>query len=217
MKFARSSLVILALILSSFCSPGPKGFIILCAGDSITAGDYPRFLQRIIKKEGISVKVLNYGRSGNTSGEYLRYLQENSADLAEEHPHYICLQLGTNDVRQDGDKTSAAKFADNMKKILRIFRRFHTSSGKETQVLLATIPPIPKGSIYPFSADSRNRVVSEINPVIRRLAGEKGLILVDNYALFRNAPNLLPGIHPSEEGYRELARNWHRNLKALMK
>ncbi|MBN1224035.1 MAG: SGNH/GDSL hydrolase family protein [Candidatus Aminicenantes bacterium] len=217
MRFAKSWLVLLAIIHLSLCSSVPRGLIILCAGDSITAGDYPRFLQRILKKEGIRAKVLNYGRNGNTSGEYLRYLEENATALSDEYPHFVLLQLGTNDVREDGDKTPSVLFEAHMRKIIRIFSHFQTRSGTNTQILLAAVPSIPKECPYPFSPDSQQRVTAEINPLIRKIAEETGLTFVDNYTLFRNAPHLLPGIHPSKEGYKELARNWYKTLKPLIK
>lgn len=216
MRSRKISPVILALILLSVCSSVPRGFIILCAGDSLTAASYPRFLQRILKEGGVRAKVLNYGHSGYTSAEYLRFLDEKSTVLTEECPHFVLLQLGTNDVREDGDRTSADQFENNMRRIIHIFRDFRTRSGEGTHVLLATIPPIPEGCAFPFSQDSGRRVVSEINPIIRRLAQELGLQVVDNFTLFQQSPHLLPGVHPSEEGYRVMALNWSKALEPLI-
>ena len=216
MRCRRTSLFFLALIQLSMCAVVPRGLIILCAGDSITAAGYPRFLQRILKQERIRAKVLNYGRSGYTSGEYLLFLEENSAALAGEYPHFVLLQLGTNDVREDGDHTSAEQYEQNLRRIIQIFGHFRTRSGADTRVLLATIPPIPEGSTFPFSQESGIRVVSEINPVIRQLAEEMGMAVVDNYTLLRQEPRLLPDVHPSEEGYRAMALNWYKALEPLI-
>ena len=60
------------------------------------------------------------------------------------------------------------------------------------------------------------RVEAEINPAIRDIARRRGLILADNHALFAGRPDLLPDIHPSEEGYRVLAEAWHRILAPLL-
>jgi len=198
------------------CSSSPPGVIILCAGDSITAADYPRYLQRSLRGDGFRVQALNYGRDGNTSGEYLDFLKENATTLAEEHPHFVLIQLGTNDVREDSDKTSADRFEANMTEIIKIFSQFKTRSGEATRIVLATIPPIPESTPFPFSADSRQRVVSEINPRIYRLAKDNGLALVDNYYLFSRQPHLLTGVHPSKEGYKELAKNWYRALRPMI-
>jgi lysophospholipase L1-like esterase len=210
-------LFVMTFVYICSCSSSPPGVIILCAGDSITAADYPRYLQRSLRGDGFRVRVLNYGRDGNTSGEYLEFLKENTTILAEEHPRFILLQLGTNDVREDGDRTSADQFEANMTEIIRIFSTFKTRTGDAAQIVLATIPPIPAGASFPFSQSSQERVVSEINPRIYQLAKDNGLALVDNHYLFSRNPHLLPEVHPSREGYRELAKNWYRAIRPMIR
>lgn len=206
-----------AIIFLTVCASSPSGIVILCAGDSITAADYPYFLQKQLNQEGILAKVLNYGRNGDNSSEYLSFLRTNADILAEEHPDFILIQLGTNDVREDHDRTTADQFSENIRNILKIFKAFQTRSGKTPQCLIATIPPVPENSSFPFTEHSRQRVKSEINPIIREIADTEGLVLVDNYALFSDHPLLLPEIHPSREGYRKLAQNWFHSLKPSIK
>ena len=74
-KLCKMGLLALALVYFYSCSSSPPGLIILCAGDSITAAEYPRYLQRSLRGDGIRVQALNYGRNGNTSGEYLDFLK----------------------------------------------------------------------------------------------------------------------------------------------
>ncbi len=209
--------LLILLLFFPFCSSSPQGFIVLCAGDSITAADYPRFLQRRFDQDGILVKVLNYGRSGDTSGEYLAFLKKNTQILSKEHPDFILIQLGTNDLREDQDNTSATQFSANMKDIINIFSGFKTRSGKAPQSLIATIPPIPENSPSPFTEKSHRRVRDEINPIIRQIADDQGLVLVDNYTLLLDQSHLLPEVHPSREGYRQIALNWYNSLKPLIK
>jgi lysophospholipase L1-like esterase len=208
---------LLVLVLLSSCSSSHPGIIIFCAGDSITETGYLHFLKMILNKDGIRGRILNYGRSGYTSGEYLNFLKKNKETLKTERPDFVLLQLGTNDVRLDADSTPSATFKTNMKKIVEIFRRFKNRRGKETVILLATIPPIPEGSPFPFSSDSAKRVRDEINPVIRNMCEEEQILMVDNYSLFINSPFLLPEVHPNQEGYRALAKNWYRFLEPLLK
>jgi len=209
--------VVICMLFFSVCSSQQQGFIVLCVGDSITADDYPRFLQRRFDQDGILAKVLNYGRSGNTSGEYLTFLKKNQKVLSEEHPDFILIQLGTNDLREDHDNTSAAQFSENIKDIIDIFGGFKTRSGKTPLFLLATIPPIPENSSFPFTENSHKRVGEEINPAIKKIAGAEGLVLVDNYTLLLDQPQLLPEVHPSREGYRQIAQNWYDSLKPFLK
>lgn len=216
---SRTPLLVISLILGiSFCSSPPRrGVVILCAGDSLTDSEYPRHLQRLLARDGIAAKVRNFGRRGNTSGEYRRFLENQKAALANEHPDFILLQLGTNDVRLDGDLTDTPTFAGNMRAIIAIFRGFTGRRGGKAVILLGSIPPVPDSAAFPFGPASRERITREINPFIRQLAQEERLVLVDNTSLFSASPDLLPGVHPSREGYRRLARNWYAALAPLLK
>lgn len=205
----------IALSLSA-CAPAGKGVIVFCAGDSLTEEAYPLFLRRILNREGIAARVLNYGRSGYTSGEYLAYLQKNKAQLIEDKPDFILLQLGTNDVRTDRDSTSTAKFRENMNAIIGAFRSFRTRSGRVSRVFLATIPDIPPGDHKNFGPQSARRVKDEINPAIREIAAAAGIAVVDQQAAFAARPELLPAIHPVREGYRMMAEAWMKALRPFL-
>jgi lysophospholipase L1-like esterase len=213
LRIGRVSIVWLLPFFFSVCSSPPRGFIILCAGDSITAQAYPHFLQRLFARDGIRARVLNYGRSGFTSGEYRAFLERDIGRMGGERPDAVLLQLGTNDVRADGDRISAADFSANMRAIVSAFLGFRSRTGRPSVVMLATIPPVPPGTPFPFSDESVRRVEEEINPALRSLAGEEGLPLVDIHALFAARPNLLAGIHPSREGYEALAESWYDALR----
>ncbi len=208
--------LLLTLVLCPSCGRAPRGVIILCAGDSLTDSEYPRFLQRLLAREGKRARVLNYGRKGNTSGEYLRFLRQRGASMAGERPDFILLQLGTNDVRVDGDRTATEDFGRNMEAIIGLFREFADRRGGRTRLLLATIPPLPEDFSPPFGPGSRDRVVEEINPLIRRIGATERLPVVDNYTLFVRSPELLPDVHPTGAGYRLIARNWLEALRPLL-
>ena len=216
---ARLFLPVVCLLLGlSLCSPPPpRGVIILCAGDSLTDSEYPRDLKRLLARDGTAARVLNFGRKGATSGEYRRFLESRRAALAGEHPDFILLQLGTNDVRLDADRTDAQSFEANMRAIVAVFRGFTNRSGGRAVILLGLIPPVPESAGFPFGPASRERAAREINPRLRRIAEEQGLVLVDNQALFSASPELLRDVHPSREGYRRLAGNWYQALVPLVK
>lgn len=207
--------ILLVSVLLFSCSAPPSNYIIFCAGDSMTESGYPLFLKTICKQQGIRTRILNQGKSGNTSGEYLNFLENNLTEMAASRPDFICLQLGTNDVRTDHDHTSSEAFLTNMKEIIRLFRDFRTRSGKAPHILLSTIPPIPENTPFPFAPESSDRVKEEINPLIQKLAAEEKLTLVDNFSVFLGSPDLLPDVHPSDAGYEALARNWFAALKKL--
>lgn len=205
--------ILVCLFLLAFCGSKPKGIIIMCAGDSITEIGYPRFLQRLLNREGIRNKIFNQGQSGHNSREYLQFLKKNQTIWTGSNPDFVLLQLGTNDVRIDHDQTSSDEFYRNIKEIILLFRRLRTRAGESPLILLATIPPIPEGTPYPFDSVSRRRIWEEINPLIEKIAHEENLPLVDNSSLFLSSPHLLPDVHPSKKGYEALAQNWYEALK----
>jgi lysophospholipase L1-like esterase len=190
--------------------------VILCAGDSITAASYPRHLKDLLAKNGLPVQVINAGIKGDSSAEYLRFL-EKSRIVERSDPAWVLLQLGTNDLRIDSHRTTVDQFRRNMEAILERIGRHRNKDGASPRVLLATIPPIPVEVRWHFDAGSRTRVEAEINPMIRALARQRGLLLADHHILFAARPELLAEIHPSEDGYRELAASWHRILAPLVR
>jgi len=214
-RFARRSLLLLVPFFVSVCSSTSNGVIVICAGDSITAEAYPHFLQRLFNAAGIRARVLNFGRNGNTSGEYLGFLERNKERLNLERPDFVLLQLGTNDVRVDADSTETPVFADNMIRIIEIFRTFRSRSGKAPRLLLGTVPPAPPGPL-PFSPESARRVSEEINPALRAISDKERILLVDHYALFFQESDLLSGVHPTREGYKRLADNWFLAIKPIL-
>lgn len=188
---------------------------ILCAGDSITAASYPDRLRLLLEGTGHRYRVVNAGRGGNTSGEYLGFLLR-SRILDRENPRWVLLQLGTNDVRIDGDATPIGKFQENLGEILDLVTRHRNPDGTTPRVLLATIPPVPAEVTGHFDASSRARVEAEVNPAIREIAALRGIPLVENHAVFQAHPEWLPAIHPTEEGYRALAQSWFEALAPLL-
>jgi len=206
-------LLVLLAACSGTRSDGPRNIIMLCAGDSITEWGYPRFLRDSLRSEGVKARVLNYGRSGNTSAEYLNFLKGNIDTLRGERPDIVLVELGTNDVRVDGDRISLEEFEKNIREIVGIFRDFKTRSGDRPAIFLAAIPPVPDGIPFPFGPESGQRVTAEINPAVKAVCREMQAVFVDNYSLFAGSPCLLPGVHPGPEGYRAMARNWHEAMK----
>lgn len=214
MHVAGCGFILASLLLFVCCGhPSPSTVIVLCAGDSLTEMGYPAFLRTILRENGVKARVLNYGRSGNTSGEYLRFLLQKRDVLAGERPDFILLQLGTNDVREDGDRTTAQDFYTNMNRIAEILRGFKTRYGNEPLLLLATIPPVPENVPFPFSRESGRRVRAEVNPLLEKISAEKNFPLVDNHSFFVVSPNLLADVHPTEAGYRLMAQNWFKALR----
>ena len=184
--------------------------VILCAGDSITAGGYPGRLYLKLKEAGIDAQVVNCGVPGYTSREFLHYMML-EAPLRKTNPDVVLLQLGTNDVRSDFNHATTEQFIANMRQIIARIKA-QEGAGRRPALLIALIPPVVKD--FPsFSRESVRRVTEEINPAIRKLAAEHRLILIDHYSLFAEHPTWMDGIHPTPEGYQAMADNWFRILK----
>ena len=207
------ALIAAALAAALACSRPGRGVIILCAGDSITEQGYPRYLRAALRADGVRARVLNFGRSGNTSAEYLAFLEENKARLASERPDIVLVELGTNDVRVDGDRVTGADFERNLRAIVAVFEGFRTRAGTPPAVFLASVPPVPAGTPFPFGPDSGKRIVAEINPAVRAVCRGLGTGFVDNHRLFEASPDLLPGVHPSRKGYEAMAANWYAAIR----
>jgi len=210
MSFQREILGLL-LVMAVFvpaCRRAPSGIIVSCAGDSLTERGYPRYLRAALGRRGVRARVFNHGRSGNTTREYLAYLDGAAGEIGKERPDFVLIGLGTNDVRVDGDHVTGEEFAKNLRSIVAVFREFRNRSGDRPEILLAAAPPVPHGTPYPFGPGSADRVTREINPAIRAVAESLGAGFVDNYSPLARAPELLPEVHPLPEGYRIMAENW---------
>jgi len=198
-------------------SRGPMGRgerVVLCLGDSITAGEYPTFLQDLLDEAKVRARVYNCGMPGYTSGAYLEFLRSFGLFRAV-RPDFVLLQLGTNDARTDFAHTETTKFRRNMTEIVRLLRE-ELYPGRPPQVLISTVPPILPGPAV-FTEESARRIAREINPAVRDIAEKLGLGLVDNYRLFEPHPDwLADGVHPTEEGYRAMAKNWFDALSGAM-
>ncbi len=206
------------LILKPF-SNRESHFDILCVGDSITTspyGDYTKHLSDFINTKDIKLKVYSGARPGNTTGEYLKYLKRSNL-LKKTTPNYVIVMLGTNDVRKDRDNTPTHKFIKNMKEIIKITKNHKNPDGSKPIIFIATIPPIFNIDLNPFNETSKTRIDKEIVPSIKKIAKEEKINLIDIYTFFKNKPELLPGIHPNQDGYYSIAKFIFKNILPYIK
>lgn len=211
-------LVLGYIILKPF-SNIKSNYDILCIGDSITTssyGDYTKHLADFINTKNIKLKVCSGARPGNTTGEYLKYLKRSNL-LKKTTPNYVIVMLGTNDVRIDGDNTPANQFYNNMKTIIKIIKNHKNPDGSKIIIFIATIPPIFNIDLNPFNKTSKTRIDKEIVPLIKKIAKEEKINLIDIYTYFKNKPELLPGIHPNKDGYLSIAKFMFKNILPYIK
>ncbi len=179
-------------------------------GDSITRGDgsspgraYPAVLEASLRASLGAAWVENRGASGTASGEGFERVKRMMNDFK---PAHVLVLYGTNDWNFPQCQTSpaAACFTiDELRKIIEFIK------GRRSLTLLSTLPPVSINT-------GRNLWIEEMNVLIKALAREQGVPVVDAYSAFRSAGNLtslyFDDVHPNDAGYRLLAEAFARTL-----
>jgi acyl-CoA thioesterase I len=177
---------------------------IVALGDSLTAGqgvdpdsNYPSLLQRKVDKEGLAYKVLNYGVSGDTSGQGLNRLDP----IINLKPAIVIVELGANDGLR-GIPVEVTK-----QNIAAIIERLQAAGA--TVVLAGMRVPPNYGPQYTiaFGEIFRDLAKKYRTPLIPFfLEGVGGHV----------ALNQDDGIHPTAEGYGIIVGNVWKVLKPLL-
>ena len=176
---------------------------IVFLGDSLTAGlgvdadeAFPSVVERALEREGLRVRVVNGGVSGDTTAGGLRRLDW----LLRQKPDVVVVGLGGNDGLRGLDLAASEQ---NLRAIVQKSR----DAGADVLLLGMLIPPNygPDYAgnfreIYPRIA--REMDVPLVPFVLQGVGGEPKL----------NQPD---GIHPTSEGHRLIAENVLAHLRSL--
>jgi lysophospholipase L1-like esterase len=163
-------------------------------GDSLTSDlGYPEALVDRLRAYFGTAFVNNEGTPGTRTDDGVREINKTEAFL---RPAYTLILYGTNDWNKC-KKTVPCFTLDNLKYIV------EGAKGAGSQVFLATLPPVNVG--YNLSAPpDRNEWVHDIDVLIRQLAQQQGVVVVDLEKAFLaepNQPSLFDDhIHPSDKG-----------------
>jgi lysophospholipase L1-like esterase len=174
--------------------------VVLCLGDSITAGMYCYGLpypSRLARLCGRSVK--NYGKGGQTAAWGASVIE---GALRREGPGFVCVLFGANDVH--GGAAAATK--ENLRKIIRLCRQYHA-----TPIIATPLPQRGKWARY-------NDKVRALANQIRSLAREESVPLVDlNSAFGDGSKHLNPsdGLHLNDAGGNLVAGQFNAALRQL--
>lgn len=194
------SLVLLPLPLARAAQP-----LLVCYGDSITAGlglpygqSYPDDLQKMLNAQGYHYTVRNLGSSGATTTDALA----NLPNVLRLHPAIVILEFGGNDGLRGLPLARSSKNLDQIITALQNAR---------IRVLLAgiTLPP-NYGQDY----------IRDFNQIFRTLAAKHHVPLVPMiYKNLINVPGTLQpdGIHPTEKGAKIVAATIWPALKPLLR
>ena len=169
---------------------------VACVGDSITQGlgntPYPTRLQTLL---GDGYEVQNFGLWGttgcsNTGRPYTTCDDSCYQKSLDYQPDIVVLMIGTN----DGNEASIAYSEEHFKEDMTSLIQSYLSLASKPKLYLLTPP-------HAYLAGNAS-VNSRIAPMVRELAKELSLPLVDMNALTENMPeNFQDQLHPSETGY----------------
>ena len=169
-------------------------------GDSITAGDslanprdaYPAMLAGMLNKT-----VINEGGGGDSSGEALDRLYP---ILDDYKPGYVLILIGVNDLIMGYGEEWAA---------FHIRIMVQACQDNKTIPVIATLTPV-------FDSYARlSGGVGRLNVMIRQIASDLNVALVDLNSAFGNNPidMLSDGLHPNETGNALMALTFYDVVK----
>ncbi|GAB3912027.1 hypothetical protein GCM10028803_54620 [Larkinella knui] len=178
----------------------------LFTGDSITQGakhthgfrSYPEIFAERIRWELKRVRdlVVNTGISGNATSHILGDFDWR---VAQFKPAVVSLMIGTNDCARK--ELTTAVFEQNLAMIVLKIRE------------LGAIPILHTPSPILIQKAPERKTLPDYIPVIRRVAEDKKVILIDNYSHWQTTTDvdvnrewLNDPLHPGARGHQEIAR-----------
>lgn len=183
-----------------------KKVVIACVGDSITEGigacpmdtcSYPAVLQQLLG-DGCTVK--NFGASGMTllrEGDYPYCREPRYAASFAGAPDVVLLMMGTNDAKPQNWRFREAYSAE----LTEMIRRYQALPTRP-QVFVSTCATVHR----PLDGITDAVVSGELAERQRRAAAETGCVLLEVGQFTRRHPEWsCDGVHPNNEGYRQLA------------
>lgn len=214
----RSLIFAVALLAAASAQPAEKPFTLVAFGDSTTAprgslAVYATHLQEQLVARDRPLNVINAGVGGNTTAMARTRFEK---EVLARQPDLVVIQFGINDAAVDvwkkppatAPRVPLAAFENNL-------REFCTTlKGRGAHVVLMTPNPLrwtPKlKELYgqpPYrvdEADGFNVLLRDYAGVVRKLAREESVELVDVFEAFMAKPSpdelLLDGMHPNERG-----------------
>ncbi len=200
----RALLVSISFLLFALRLPAATPAVIVCYGDSITAGyglaegqSFPDALDKLLYAGGYRYKVENKGTSGATTKDAVAGLQT----VLHLHPEIVIVEFGGNDGLRGLPLEQSRR---NLDQVISALQSAHI------KVLLAgiTLPP-NYGPDY----------IQQFNQVFKTLAAEHHTAFVPMiYKNLINVPGTIQrdGIHPTAKGSEIIAQTLLPVLKPLL-
>ena len=187
---------------------------VACVGDSITAGSgssdreakaYPVILGQLL---GDRYEVRNFGIGGRTllkNGDRPYWNEAFLQESLDYQPDIVVIKLGTNDSKPQNWDTYGVEFEGNLREMLTQYKN---------------LPSRPKVyACFPswIVNDRQIResvIVTDIIPIISKVAAEVGVSVIDLHTTLYGMPHLIPdGVHPNDLGYLMIAHDVYQRIK----
>ena len=186
---------------------------IVCVGDSITFGagtksprtdSYPAQLARLLGKD---YQVINLGVSGTTmlkEGDHPYWKTGQMKRALESKPDVVVIMLGTNDTKPQNWKFKD-HYATDYKAMIAEFKKLDT----KPKIFICLPPVVPKTGNFGINEEG----VREQIPMLRKLAEDEKVNVIDNYTPLKDKDDFLPdNVHPNTEGATLLAKSVYEAL-----
>lgn len=218
-------LLLLLSLVSIAATASATETVIVCHGDSITAGSglaaeekYPAILEELLP----AAKVNNTGIGGNTSSQGLARLEK---AVLSHKPDLVILLFGTN----DSVLTAAGKYRVPVQKYQENLREMILRCRKaDAEVILCTLLPIipePYFTRHPnefYDAEGGlEKIVQRYRKAAQEVGKELKVPVVDLYEAFEKELTLLrpapDGVHPNARGAKVIAQEIAKLLSSERK
>jgi lysophospholipase L1-like esterase len=171
---------------------------VACVGDSITEGtEYPYDLAAML---GANYTVGHFGVGGVTVTVESEngYINQTEFKKAKNFmPNIVVILLGTNDAYPEREQF-LGYFKSDYLSLIEAFQSLPT----KPQIYIVLPPPVFNDSMGPSS----DILAQEVLPLVRQVATETGLPLVDvNTPLLGHADYFWDGLHPNRDGAKIIA------------
>jgi acyl-CoA thioesterase-1 len=199
--------VLSGVLLLWSCGKSP---VIVCFGDSLTAGDgaerseaWPALIQKRVK-----ARVINAGRNGDTTRDALNRIEE----VLSQKPGTVIVEFGANDVLQAFHETRAPDPEAMRENLAAIVEKL--KSGSKVFLVKFYSPQM----IADFSGGSAELLYA-LDGLFDSIKAEYGIELIGTIwdGVWGDRSLMADGIHPNAAGYRVMADNYFNALEPYLK
>lgn len=182
---------------------------VTCIGDSITEGwkDNPSYVPTLQTLLGIDYTVENNGKSGATllqNGNAPYCKQAAFSRALASNADIITIMLGTNDTKSKNWDNYSGEFKSDYIALIDTLQ----STNKKAKIFLVLPVPVCRDNY-----GIRNEIIKLEIPIIKQIASEKGLTIVDaNTPLLSLCNSFEDGVHPKAIGSDAIANVLFQNI-----